>query len=388
MSDEAVLSVVILLLYLVECSEWVGGRSVVFLRYHPRRWSVKKAGDLIRNARGGFVFANPLPPFGPMYLCQPWPLTLTAEAVCNYTAQNLTDDKRRVDSVRRVDYASIETLDARDRTLHVNGEPFHRFESRSQCLMFAAILRRIRGTAAAEREARIGRYIRWSLDPRIAGRRMQFGRAHSFELLFYDVLLFLAIFLYAPLVVFLFGIETTFLFLISGIYFVNLVALFFSFRAHASCHPQLRGERWGNLAKGLVFPPFSIRLYSKTARDLLCFFHPLAVARQVLDDEDYVLFLNRTVSDLRYPMVLGEVAPDVARDEEGFRALWLRVIDESPGLVDAAGSVAGEGVDALYAGEEGYYCPRCRGHFLVEAGSCPDCYGVELKACGGKSHGP
>ena len=91
MSDLQVLFLVLVLLYGWECACWVPRGSVVFSTWWGRRWRMIHPATLLGNARGGFVFACPLPPLGTVLTGSHIPLVALAgrcPGVCRHLCQS------------------------------------------------------------------------------------------------------------------------------------------------------------------------------------------------------------------------------------------------------------------------------------------------------------
>src|ERR1051325_3681899 len=84
MSEWALLGLVAVVLYVVECLGWVEAAAVVVFRAPVLgRWRCGQGETLPGNTRGGLVLLDPLVLDGSVVLCHRWPLSLSPDGVTN-----------------------------------------------------------------------------------------------------------------------------------------------------------------------------------------------------------------------------------------------------------------------------------------------------------------
>src|SRR5437868_12683271 len=68
MSDVELLFLVLALIYIWECTCWLPLGSVALVSWFGPKWKIVE--PIVRNQKGGFTFAAPLPPLGNLLTCE------------------------------------------------------------------------------------------------------------------------------------------------------------------------------------------------------------------------------------------------------------------------------------------------------------------------------
>ncbi|HEY4221980.1 MAG TPA: hypothetical protein VGO62_11565, partial [Myxococcota bacterium] len=112
--------------------------SAPFFFGTPKLKTLSKA--LGTKASAAFLL-NPLPPFGRVYVVEPWPFSANADGVLALRSFALAHELRPVESGRRVAWSEIKSVDVDDKTISVNGAAFARCSSKKHALAAAEVLR-------------------------------------------------------------------------------------------------------------------------------------------------------------------------------------------------------------------------------------------------------
>src|SRR5438105_4759085 len=84
MSEWAILGLVALVLYLVECFAWVEAAAVDCFKPALRnRWRCAQGATLPGNQRGGLVILDPLTLSGSVVVCHSWPFSVSPHGLTN-----------------------------------------------------------------------------------------------------------------------------------------------------------------------------------------------------------------------------------------------------------------------------------------------------------------
>jgi hypothetical protein len=128
-------------------------------------------------------------------------------------------------------------------------------------------------------------------------------------------------------------------------------------------------------------PPVAMRALDALSRDLLAEFHPLAVARVILAEDEFRAFAARVLRDAHHPLPAGRegAEPEVVAAAESWRMRSVAALERfvrKQGVPDQDWSAppAREGDDCTT------FCPRCLQQFTIPAGTCARCWDLELCA--------
>jgi hypothetical protein len=201
--------------------------------------------------------------------------------------------------------------------------------------------------------------------PRVASRLSEY-RVHSAFLRTTTVLLFVFLFGIAPLDIRLLGLGRSWPFLMAYVVGSLGCTSWAFLRGQKALYPGQTGGRWQQALTFALSPLSAIRANDVLLRDLFCAFHPLAVARILMTEENFRVQAER---ELRNSIYFGRTGPTegMQRALETFLRRIGMSVDEllKPPHRDSANSCT--------------YCPLCLSQFVIGEGECPDCIGVRLE---------
>jgi hypothetical protein len=192
-------------------------------------------------------------------------------------------------------------------------------------------------------------------------------------------LLFVHLFVVAPVLITLIGIEATWLGLVIVMFALTVSIATLFHRAHKTFYPQSSDDRFTHTLTTAFAAATSIRAHDIASRPLLESFHPLAVAKVLLEETSFRLFARNVLLDLRHPMspACPSAHPQAAATEKFFRTAsleiteaWLKEIRVAPDELCRAPKPLDETCRA--------YCPRCEAQFTTAEQPCSDCGRIEL----------
>ena len=125
MTGPETLFAVLVIVYLLECAVWVRRDAAVFKADFRRLRRIPPERYYGNRARG-LVVGNPLPPFGSMFVCQPFPFALSPEAICSHAPSPGGRPSQEEKFFRYEDLRSIGTEGGK---LLVNGQLFAHCQS-------------------------------------------------------------------------------------------------------------------------------------------------------------------------------------------------------------------------------------------------------------------
>src|SRR5882672_1006925 len=381
MTDTELLFLVLALVYGWECACWIRRGSVLFVTWFGARWRIRHPGTLLGNQQGGFVFAPPLPPLGTIFLGHQFPLSLSPEAALAYVASSLNPGWRPVQSGNIARFDEMRVIDVKGRKVRVNGELLVKAPSATLAAHLSELLRQLSKLDPAKRSGAIQELIRDSLDTKAIKRRCRQFHTPALRLRMLTNSLFLYLFLFAPLLIWSFGLRQTWRGLLAGLLAFTITTAILFRRAHRNLYPSAEDERFTHFLTVLLSPATTMRAHDTLSRPLLENFHPLAIAKVLCSRDQFHAFARTVLRDIRHPGL--PICPhdrSLARATEQFsRDLWLRALEKflkQSGIAPEELTCPPEPADETCRS----YCPRCLAQFTTDEGACADCGGLALKS--------
>jgi hypothetical protein len=371
-TDLITLVVVIVALYLSECVVFARHGAVVLTApffFGGGRFHVLSRA--LGTAKGAFTILNPLPPFGRVYVVEPWPFSPSQEGVVALRSFALAHEPRPLQSARKLAWAQIEKVGVDERAVVVNGEVFAQTSSPRHARAAADVLEQLRAAKPAQRKKLLEDLVAASLDPDVVRLRLKRHATWGLPLALFSSWLFVILFLWIPRVLKADGLAHWPVLVIVA-YAGVLLCAFATWIAHKKLLPAATGDRWGQVILMLPAPMMAMRGNDKLGRWLLAGSHPVAVALASFDGSLLDDVVGRALRDLAHPRepVLPHDDAEAAAWEAEHRA---RVLTQAK----RRAKMAGLDVDALLgppklgAGQVAY-CPRCRVPYR-QTGVCADC---------------
>lgn len=379
MGDLESLLVVLAVIYVTECAGWVPRGAVAFRRSWSRQWQLKHPLGILANQRGAIVLANPLPPLGPLIVCGQFPLSLSDQGICSFTAANLNPGWPAPQLARFIPFADITSVAIRQKTILINGQSFLRVSSLAAAHRWARFVQQLRAVPAAKREPLIRQAVADAFDGKSIRKKLADFHERTRVLRILSLVLFGFLFGIAPLLARFYGLRHVGFFLLAGLLAQTIpIAILFR-RQHKALFPRASDERVTRFLTMLLAPPTAIRASDLLGRNLLEEFHPVAVARILCFPERFRKIASGTLRDLRHPFFQ---SPSIDHAEAIATEAWFRrettaVLEDTvrqAGLDPAALVRPPASTDPSHRS----YCPRCGAQFVLPQGTCADCGGLPL----------
>jgi hypothetical protein len=368
-------------IYLFDCIHWARRETVAFRSWWTRRMRVVAGEDMQGNETHGIVLAQPLLPFGRVFLTQTFPLSLTRDVAVSFVslATNPGPRPSQVGRIVRHDDRSAVTTEAR-RVL-VGGKLFVEAGSERLALELAQLLVELRQLDAAQRDARIDADLKSSLDARAIEQRIAaFGPATAIlrDLCTFELALVFAI---APAASLALGLARVWVPLLVALVLAQVLVVTAFVRAHRALFPSSPAGRRGHAILLSLSPPAAMRAVDALSRDLLAEFHPLAAARVLLPEDEFRAFAGRVLRDAHHPLPIGRegALPEISAAAERWRKRTASVLDRFARIHGVP--VASWTEPPPRAGDEcATWCPRCGQQYTLLVGTCARCWDMPLRS--------
>jgi hypothetical protein len=372
MSDVELLFLVLALIYAWECAGWVPLGSEAFRNWFGSRW--RHAEPVIRNQKGGFVFAPFLPPLGTLLNCHPWPLGFSPAGILA-----LRPGTRNSTQPAVLRFEEIKKVHVEGKKVIVNNRVFTRAASTTQALQAAEHIRALLKLSPAAREPVLHKLLHERFRIKTIRQRWREFSVRAANLHLLTNVLFVYLFVFAPLMIWRFGLGFTWPSLLAGMYALTFTIAFMFRAVHKHYYPAAKDERFTHLLINMFSPATTIRARDALSRPLLENFHPLAIARVFCTEDQFRRITRAAVLSLRYP---AKSTNPAGGDREGGVDRYFKKIEEA--AIEDFLKKSGLRIDDLLQpplpSDETClaYCPRCLSQFTFAEGECADCGGLKL----------
>jgi len=377
MSDVQLLFVVLAALYGWECLCWLRRGGVAMIRGLGGRWHAQHPGTLAGNHSGGFVLAQPLPPLGALLVANQIPLSLSPQGVLAFVATTVNPGGRPTQGGRFVKWSDVREILTRGRKILVNGERFVVVATPGLARHLASELKRLTTLQSSERAAAVVTLLQSTLDAEAIAARRAAWQPLALPLCRLANVLVIYALAFAPAAVWSFGLLLSWWWLLPGLLALTMTTAILFARAHRALYPEATDERFMHTLTIALAPTSAMRAHDALSRGLLETFHPLAVARELLDLRTFTGFAGGILRDLRHPALPWSPSEpsDALATERFHRETLLAAVEtfltrhghplEQWGRPPAPNDSASRS-----------YCPRCEAQFTSVQSRCTDCGGL------------
>jgi len=357
---------------------WFPRSAYVFRAFVGRRARVTAASSAWGSDRMALLFGPPLPGTGRFHLVELFPLALSRDAIVASPAFDPNPGGRTPRTNRVATWDEAGRARAEGRAVFLGKTRIVTTGSDALARHAARTLARLAALAPAERERAIGQFAREALDADAARVRAQAWEREARTLRFPASLMFLLLFIALPVAGVTVGLSLAWPWLLLALVLLQVWSGVAFFRAHRRLDPNERGERALRTLTVSLSPVEALRSGEVLGRDVLARFHPFAVGAVLLARHEFVLFAERVLRDALHPTP--PPAPYVDARVQDVEFAWRAKLAHE--ILDAAQRAGLERNLATIAPsgdpDERSYCPRCRQTFVLDSGTCADCFGLAL----------
>ena len=381
MSDVQLLFGVLVVLYWWECLCWVRRGGVVFHSWLGRYWRASHPAALAGNQNGGFILAPPLPPLGSLLVANQFPLSISPDGVLAFVAASVNPGWRPSQSGRFVSWNDFRTVQARGKKILINGELLTHATTPGLARHLVSALKHLLALEPADRAKAVEELANSTLDVKAINTRCSDWQKRTRPIRWLANLLVAFIFGIAPALVWMLGFSLVWPWLLASLLGLTITTALVFARAHRALYQDAADERFAHSLTIALAPTSAMRAHDALSRPLLETYHPLAVARVLLNAEDFNGFARRVLIDLRHPALplCPNELPAAQATEKYFRSMFLAATEQflvqqgiEPSPLCASPPPSDESSRA--------YCPRCESQFTSVQGQCADCGGLPLVA--------
>lgn len=367
----------------------VGLHAALGLHWFPRSAYVFRAlvGAQVRalpasiawgSDRMALFFGPPLPGTGRFHLVELHPLSLGRDALVAVVAQDPNPGGRTPKSGRLATWDEARAARSESRKVYLGREVFVAVGSDALARRIARDLRRLAELAPGAREREIATLQTRALDESRVRERADAWLREVRTLRWPAIATAAFLFVALPAVGATLGLSMTWPWLLATALALQAWSAFAYFRAHRRLDPDERGERLQRTITVALSPLEALRAAEILGRDLLHEFHPFAVAAALLPRAEFEPFAERVLRDALHPMP-APIPSDDPRAIAAEREARERLVRALELAAHRAGLPADLATRAPSAdADERSYCPRCRRTYLLEAGTCPECWDLPL----------
>jgi hypothetical protein len=366
-------------LYAWECLGWIRRGGVAFSSMTGRRWRIQHPTSAVGNHRGGFVLAMPFPPLGSLLIANQLPFSLGSDGVLFFVAMSMNPGWRPAQSGRFLAWEDIGKLRCEGKKLLLGKERIHAAATAMLAAHFFQLLSTLAKLPTEQRESAIKQLLRDAMDTKRIATLKENLRPRTRPVRLLANILFVHVFVVAPVLITLIGIQAVWLGLVIVMLTLTVSIATLFYRAHREFYPGAKDDRFTHTLTTALAVATSLRAHDIASRPLLETFHPLAVAKVLVDDASFRSFARNILLDLRHPMlpVCPNAHPQAATTEMFFRSSTLEITEawlKENGVATDELCRAPKPLDETCRA----YCPRCEEQFTSAEHVCSDCGGISL----------
>jgi hypothetical protein len=369
MTEVQVLFLVLAGVYLLQCIGWAPLESEVLRIGWRFRARILPHGLPLRFGQHKLFLLNPFSPLAGAIICESFPSVKTTDE--GFPSDSTSPKLSGVTSGRmiRLNWREKQQIHSAGKEVWSAGQVLFLAHSEAYATFLAGVLDRVRKKSPQERDGAFQREFEKMFDTEKVGLRLEEYKTHAAFLRTTCVLLFVFLFLIAPVLIRLRGLERIWPVLLAYLIW-SLAWIGWSFlKAHQALYPEQKEGRWQQVMV-LALSPFSaIRANDVLLRDLFCAFHPVAVGCALLSKEESRVLAERSLRQAMFRMDGDPTSSDpaVRRALEAFLAKNGMLLEQllRPPQRESENCLT--------------YCPLCLAQFVLAEGECPDCGDVPLK---------
>jgi hypothetical protein len=369
MTEVQLLFLVLAGVYLLQCIGWAPLDSEVLRMGWRFRAKHLPHGLLMRFGRHRLFFLNPFSPLSGAIVCEFFPPVRSSKEESLEKSSPSKPDEFISRRIIRLSEQEKHQVRSAGKEVRSSGRVLFTAHSEAYSSFLAGILDRVRKRFPQDRGGAFEREFEKMFDTKKIALRLEEYQGQTVFLRTACVLLFVFLFLMAPVLIRLRGLERIWPFLLAYLVW-SLAWIGWSFlRAHRALYPELKEGRWQQVMVLALSPLSAIRANDALMRDLFCDFHPLAVGHVLLSREEY-----RVQADWHFRQALFRMDWNLSSsDAPMLRVLqtFLMKIGLPPEELLAPPPRESQNCQT--------YCPLCLSQFVIAEGVCPDCGDFQLK---------
>lgn len=377
LSDVEWLLLILLVIYLAECTCWLSRSAVCFTSWR-RGHRPLRSPSFLGNDDKGLVITNPLP-WSSSFVCEPWPIAVAPGGI------SLPGGPENATSADRFPPGSYLPMDAirkvvtSDRDLRINGMLVCRLASPGHAQHLAQVLRELAAAAPPDRQRLLENRLHELADTEASRARLAESLTAVRRLRRRTLALFFWVFGLGSAIYYsqmdYWDVNLAYFFILLMLVLLTLLAYAASRRAVLN---EPWGKRWRHTAMLLLSPASAMRSAEGLLRPVLAAYHPVTAAIVLCPKTVCADLARPMLCDLRHPLP-GDLPRDPAacRIDAWYRQHLLAVLEAAlcRAEIDPTGLI--EPPKQLDDGVA--YCPRCHNQYVRAEGICSNCPGVRLQ---------
>jgi hypothetical protein len=369
MTEVQVLFLVFAGVYLLQCIGWAPPGSEVLRIGWRFRARLLPMGTGMRFGRHKIFFLNPFLPLSGAIVCELFPSLTTSKEGSSAQSNPSKHEEVSGRQTIRLSVQDKPRVLSEGKEVRSAGHLLFAAHSEASAAFVAKVLDHVRKRSPQDRDRAFEREFEKMFDTKKIALRLEEYRTHTVLLRTACVLLFVFLFLIAPGLIWLRGLERIWPILLAYLVW-SLAWIGWSFlRAHRVLYPGQKEGRWQQVMV-LALSPFSaIRANDVLLRDLFCAFHPVAVGYVLLSRKD-----SRVLAERNLRQSLFRTDGDATSSDAPMRRALQSFLSKNEMPSEELLSPP-----PRESQNSRTYCPLCLAQFVLPEGQCPDCGDVPLE---------
>lgn len=263
---------------------------------------------------------------------------------------------------KRVSFDEPHKFDCRGKQIMVDGNESVSVNSEPAAKRIATLLSKLCGKPSSKRLPILSSEFRNMFSTELLDERLlRYSRSSGYlHVACFSLLLFL--FVLSPLMIFLFGLHRVWVSLLVCLVLFAVSILLLFWRSYRELYPGQHEGLWQKMLTIALSPFVAIRANDALLSDLLCAFHPVAVAHRLLHESEFLDFAGAELRRIKY------LSADKLVEKFLAEFLIRQSVDIKPLLSSPRPDNS----------RSRSYCPVCLAQYVVGTGVCSDCNNVSL----------
>ncbi|GAC1664723.1 MAG: hypothetical protein NVS9B4_20280 [Candidatus Acidiferrum sp.] len=356
---------VLFFVYLLQCIAVAPPGSVVFLLNHRLRGQRLRHSWRVGNYQQYRVYLlNPFwPPAGAVYV-DPFPFQIQTDNHGEFLGLSPVLATPEEIPLNLLSFDVPHTIKPVGKIVFIDERPWLSFRSASAALNAVTFLAKLQRAPQGKRTSLVQRELRTIFSVESVSQRLeQYSRSIGFlQGACFSLLLFL--FAWSPLLIYFAGLHHVWIVLLLYLVCSSCLILWLFLQSYARLFPGTSEGRLQHTLTVALSPFAAIRANDALLTNLLSGFHPLAVARLILPESEFLEFAGAELRKANFD----------SRDVVFFQFLAEFLVGQNVDVKLLLGPPLPESFRSLS------YCPLCLTQYVIDTGVCRDCGNAPLQA--------
>jgi hypothetical protein len=360
---------VLFVVYLLQCIAVAPPGSVVFFLNHRLRGQRLRHSWQVGNSQQYRLYLlNPFWPLTGAVYVDPFPFQIHIDARGEFLGLLPLPFTPDESPLNLLSFDVPHKIKCVEKKLFLDGRPWLSLRSATAAKSAAAFLAKLQRAPQRKRSSVLNDELRKIFSVESVRQRLEQYSCSAASLQAVCFSLFLFLFAWSPILTYFLGLRRLWPILLLYLVFSSCLILWLLRRSYLRLFPLASESHWQQMFTVALSPFAAVRANDALLTNLLSGFHPLAVARLILPESEFLEFAGAELRKANF----------LARDATFLRFLSEFLIGQK---VDVELLLSPPCPDSPRSRS---YCPACLAQYVIDTGVCQDCGNVPLQALASK----